>query len=137
MKYITGIHALNLPCNLETCGNWHQSAIQWDKPNIAESQFSLWGDYGIELNHKIPEHKNETFAVANTIRACLDLLYNKNFPTVQGMNDDFICNEKYDQEVFNLVYKMRHLSYWEDINNFMNKEYKLKWINYIKKQESV
>ena len=33
MKYVTGIHALNIPCNLETSGDWHMSAIQWEHPN--------------------------------------------------------------------------------------------------------
>ena len=29
MKYISGINALNLPCSLDTCGDWHTSALQW------------------------------------------------------------------------------------------------------------
>jgi len=33
MKYITGIHALNLPCSLDTCGDWHSlkmmALMQW------------------------------------------------------------------------------------------------------------
>jgi len=57
MKYITGIHALNLSCELETCGDWHQSAIQWVHPTILESIGSIFGDYGIEHNKPIPEHK--------------------------------------------------------------------------------
>ena len=88
MKYITGIHALNLPCQLETCGDWHQSAIQWAYPQMRESAGSLFGDYGIEGNHCIPEHPGETFYVANTIRACMDLLYEGNFALAQGMKDD-------------------------------------------------
>ena len=31
MEYITGIHALNLNCAIETCGDWHQSALRWEK----------------------------------------------------------------------------------------------------------
>lgn len=37
MEYISGIHALNLICNLDTCGDWHQSAIQWDNPTMFNS----------------------------------------------------------------------------------------------------
>ena len=50
MKYISLIHALNIPCHLETCGDWHASSIQWENPHILESDHSLWGDYGIEEN---------------------------------------------------------------------------------------
>ncbi len=48
MKYISGIHALNLRCSLQTCGDWHQSGIQWKMPTVRESSNSLFGDYGIE-----------------------------------------------------------------------------------------
>lgn len=129
MIYITGIHALNLPCSLETCGDWHQSGIQWDKPNFRESTTSFFQDYGIEPNHRIPEHEG-VYNVANTIRAILDLLFEKNFPTAQGMNKDFICNPKYDKEVFIYVSKMKCLDYWKEIDDFMEREYKIKWVNF-------
>lgn len=29
MKYLSGIFALNLMCNLNTFGDWHTSAIDW------------------------------------------------------------------------------------------------------------
>lgn len=137
MRYITGIHALNLPCELETCGDWHQSGIQWERPQMRESKESFFGDYGIEPDHRIPEHPGETFYVANTIRACLDLLYESNFPTAQGMNEDFICNEKYDEEVFSHVNDMRELDNWEKIDEFMKREYRMKWIKYVKVKEDV
>lgn len=132
MQYITGIHALNLPCNLDTCGDWHQSGIQWENPQMRESDGSFFGSYGLENGHKIPEHEGR-YTIANTIRALLDLLYEKNFPVAQGMNNDFICNESYDEEVFAKVYEMRNLPYWEDIRQFMCREYKLKWIDYERK----
>lgn len=131
MKYISLIHALNLPCNLETCGDWHASSIQWKKPHILESEESLWGDYGIEKNKKIPEHE-EKYNVANHIRALLDLLFIGNFTIAQGMNKDFICNDKYDNEIFDKVILMMDLPYWERIDQFMTKEYLKKWINYKK-----
>lgn len=137
MKYITGIHALNLPCELETCGDWHQSGIQWNKPQIRESDGSFFGDYGIEINHRIPEHQGETFCVANTIRACLDLLYEGNFAVAQGMNEDYICNESYDDTVFSLVYALHEHDNWGEINEFMKREYRMKWLNYLKEKDSV
>lgn len=132
MQYITGIHALNLNCNLQTCGDWHQSAIQWDHPNIAESEGSLFGDYGIEHNKHIPGH-TETYNTANHIRALLDLLQQGNFATAQGMNKDFICNDDYTYEIFNLVMKMKSLSIWNAIDGFMGKEYYSKWLYFKKK----
>ena len=118
MQYITGIHALNLPCNLETSGDWHQSAIQWSHPQLRESDVSFYGSYGLEEGHHIPEHK-DTYIVANTIRALLDLLYEQNFCIAQGMNKDFICNDYYDNEVFSKVYEMHVIPYWSKINDFM------------------
>lgn len=38
MKYITGIHALNLPCRLDgTSGDWHGADLKWDNIDICES----------------------------------------------------------------------------------------------------
>ena len=135
MKYITGIHALNLECSLLTCGDWHQSAIQWQNPNIAESEGSLFGDYGIEHNKHIPEH-TETYSVANHIRALLDLVEQGNFYIAQGMNKDYICNDYYTDEIFNLVSKMRYLNHWCEIDDFMGKEYYSKWLRF-KKEMSI
>ena len=94
MKYVSGIHALNLVCSLDTCGDWHQSAIQWDNIPMRESNGSIWGDYGIEHNRKIPEHSGQ-YNVANHIRALLDLLEDGNFTVAQGMRKDYICNDRY------------------------------------------
>lgn len=41
MKYITGVHALNIPCHLNTTGDWHMSGIQWDHPTMRDSQLSV------------------------------------------------------------------------------------------------
>lgn len=130
MLYVTEIHALNLPCSLETCGDWHTSALQWTNPHIRESEGSLFGDYGIEHNKKIPEH-TERYNVANHIRALLDLLEIGFFTVAQGMNNDFICNSKYDNEIFEKVYMMRYLPNWNEISFFMTKEYYMKWVNFL------
>lgn len=134
MKYITGIHALNLDCSLDTCGDWHQSAIQWENPNFAESKDMFFKDWGIEPDHKIPEH-DETFYVANHIRALLDLLEIGNYAVPQGMNADFICNEKYDNLVFLKIADMQALPNWKEIDAFITKEYKTKWIEYKRKNK--
>lgn len=132
MKYISLIHALNLPCQLNTSGDWHTSALQWDYPHILESNNSLWGDYGIEHDKTIPEHDSK-YNVANHIRALLDLLYEQKFTVAQGMNNDFICNAQYDLEIFKKVAMMKKLSYWNNIDLFMKKEYGKKWVYFKEK----
>lgn len=129
MKYITGIHALNIPCSLDTSGDWHASALKWEKLSMEESDGSMFGDYGIEYEKRIPKHSG-TYPVANHIRAILDLLLQENFAEAQGMNNDFICNEEYDEEIFSQVMKMQELPIWEKVDKFMGNEYKLKWLNY-------
>lgn len=132
MKYITGIHALNLNNDLDTYGDWHQSGIQWTNPQIRDTDSMFFKDYGLEYNKKIPEHE-KTYITANHIRALLDLLQEGSFSIAQGMKDDFICNDKYDEEIFNKVYLMKVLENWDEINKFMLMEYKLKWVEYLTK----
>lgn len=81
------------------------------------------------MNKNIPEH-SETYAVANHIRALLDLLEIGNFSTAQGMNKDFICNDDYTSEIFEKVSRMRILLNWLDIDRFMIREYYQKWIDF-------
>ena len=134
MKYITGIHALNLPCSLLTCGDWHSPALQWERPRFRESKHSIFGEYGIEQCSNVPEHEG-TFAVANHIRALLDLLDEGNFSVAQGMNNDYICNDDYTDEIFDKVSRMRILPHWSDIDRFMGSEYYGKWLDYKKEAE--
>lgn len=133
MLYLSGIHALNIPCSLNTCGDWHSSALQWTTLNLKESKDSLFGDYGIESNKTIPEHK-EKYNVANHIRALLDLLEDGLFSVAQGMKNDFICTDEYDIEIFDKIYCMRRLKNWSDIDRFMEKEYLMKWVSYKNKR---
>ena len=105
------------------------SALRWKDITLAESSEMFFGDYGINQGIKIPEHQ-ETYAVANHIRALLDLLQWGHFTVAQGMNKDFICNSDYDMEVFSKVISMKVLENWTEINHFMEKEYFMKWVKY-------
>ena len=129
MRYITGIHALNLPCSLLTCGDWRCSALQWKEPTFRNSESSIFGDYGIEDCSFVPENEG-TYAVANHIRALLDLLELGNYSVAQGMNQDFICNDNYTNEVFEQVTLLQSLPHWQEIDNFMGREYYGKWLDY-------
>ena len=129
MKYITGIHALNLPCNLITDGDWHCSALRWKDIMFNNTEDSFFKDYGIEYGKHIPNHE-DTFAVANHIRALLDLLEMGNFSVAQGMNKDFIGNDYYNDEILSKVASMKVLPNWLEIDQFMGKEYYGKWLSY-------
>lgn len=129
MKYITGIHALNLVCPLNTSGDWHTSALRWKDLTVADTEEMFFGSYGITVGVPIPEHIG-SYVVADHIRALLDLLQWGNFAVAQGMNDDFICNSDYDTEVFQKVWTMRGLPNWSQIDEFMGKEYRMKWVRF-------
>ena len=129
IKYLTGIHALNLPCSLETTGDWHQSALVWKDLSIRCKSESVFGDWGIEFEKSIPEC-DELFAAANHIRACLDLLESGDIIMVYGMCDDFICNDSYDRWIFEKVMLLRDCVRWLHIDNFMCREYKCKWLDF-------
>lgn len=129
MKYISGIHALNLPCSLDTCGDWHTSALQWGSLKFLESDDSIFKDYGIESCSCVPENKG-IFNIANTLRALLDLLVEGNFGIAEGAKEDFICNDRYTLEFFNKVIQLRDTYNWDKIDKFMEKEYKLQWLNF-------
>lgn len=132
MKYLTGLYALNLPCQLDTCGDWHSKSIDWSHPDIRESNNSILKDYGIEKNRKVKYLDSlEVYNVANHIRALLDMLVVGNYGYAQGMKEEYICNDKYTDEIFNHVYLLRNIDNWNEINGFMEKEYKLKWLSFI------
>ena len=130
--YLTGQQALNLPCSLETCGDWHGSALQWRRLHLRSSERSVFADYGIETGVSVPEHTKK-YNVANHIRALLDLLEEGKFSVAQGMNRDYICNDRYTQEVFGNVVRLRGLPHWDGIDRFMGREYLGKWLDYKEK----
>ena len=76
MLYITGIQALNIEDSTECCGDWHTSAQDWSKLNIADSEKSRFKDWGIEKDKHIPTHE-EHYNVTNTLRAIVDLLHDE------------------------------------------------------------
>lgn len=133
MKYITGIHALNLKCQLDTCGDWHTSALKWENISKKESNDSIWGNYGIECNRTIPFLSTTLkYNIANHIRALLDLIEEGNFAVAQGMNKDYICNDSYNKEIFDKIILLRQSKIWKEINKFMEHEYLMQWVNYIR-----
>ena len=130
MLYISGIHALNIEDSLETCGDWHTSALQWERIDLLDSDKTIFKDWGIETDKSIPEHE-ELYNVANTLRAILDLMVKGSTRYLKGFRDDFICTDRYNQEFFEKVWMLRDLPHWEDINNLMKREFMFEWDNFI------
>lgn len=129
MKYVSGIFALNMECELETDG--HYKSVAWEKMALLESRESILGDYGIEGKKEIPGHA-EKFHVANHIRAILDMLVMEQYDLAQGMKNDFIGNDEYTGEIFAQVKKLVRLPNWPQISWVMEWEYKLEWLRFSK-----
>lgn len=129
MKYISGIPALNILCSLETPGDWHAPSVNWKSLDLYESEEMFFNNYGIEKNKTIPQNIQK-YNVANHIRAILDMFQLDNFAYLKEMRNNFIETDKYDDEIFNKVYSMKVLPHWKRIDDFMEKEYMLKWISY-------
>lgn len=132
MEYVTGKHALNLECSLETTGDWHTSALKWEKIDIRESDDSVYKDYGIEEPTDIP-NRDEKMYHANHIRAILDILERGNEYEIRwliGFRDDFLCTDKYNNELFKKVIMLRENENWSYIDSLMNKEFMNLWVDY-------
>lgn len=129
MLYLTGMQALNIPCSLNTTGDWHQSRMDWEHLNLRESTNSFWGDWGIEGPKQIPGNTG-TFYVADHLRALLDMLFDKNFLDAKGLRNDYIGTDQYDDLFFRQIMKMRTLPYWPKIYACMEHEYFFKWVNF-------
>ena len=131
MLYLTGVHALNIDNSLETCGDWHASALDWSKIVLVDSEKSIFKDWGIETDKTIPDNEG-LFNVANDLRAILDLMTNKNnLGYLKGFRNDFICVDTYNELFFSKVILLKSLPHWEDINNLMKKEFMFEWDNFL------
>lgn len=131
MLYLTGIHALNIEDSLETCGDWHTSALDWGSIKLQDSNKSIFKDWGIEEGKVIPEHK-ELYNVANTLRAVLDLMIVGMTDYLKGFRNDFFCTDIYNKEFFSKVIQLKSLDNWKDIDNLMKREFMFEWDNYVK-----
>ena len=90
----------------------------------------------IEKKDKEIPFNKEKFNVANHIRALLDMIEAGYFKEAQGMNNDYICNDKYNLEIFKKVLMLKENKNFIDINKFMLKEYGKKWAEFLRKENS-
>ena len=134
MLYLSGIYALNIENTLNTCGDWHTSALDWSNIELEESTNSMFGDWGIEMNKSIPEH-TELYNVADDLRAILDLMQKEeNLGYLKGFRADFICTDEYNDIFFQKVFLLRNLKHWADINSLMEREFMFEWQNFLKER---
>ena len=133
MKYITGYKSLNLPCSLETTGDWHQSTMDWENIQYSESDNSVFGNFGIELCTVVPNHLGEEIPIANTLRAILDIMQTSQLRTLKGFRDDYLSTDKYDEIFFEKVLMLKNTPNWEQIDAMMIREFNRLWKNYKQK----
>lgn len=130
MHYITGIHALNLSCQLHTNGDWHASSLSWQKLYIKEIKDSCFDDWGIEREKDVPD-QGKQYNVANHIRAVLDLMEdNCLLDWLKGFKRDLFGTDQYDDLFFEKVWQLKNAPHWSTIDELMIQEYHLKWQSY-------
>lgn len=135
MQYISGMHALNIPSNINTTGDWHRECYDW-RPEHLDAQLRN-SDDPVFKDYRIIKNKDLNFIdgdpiynVADHIRACLDLIEEGSYGLARGMRNDYICTDEYDEEIFKEVLKLKDSDRWNEIDDFMSNEYKLKWIKW-------
>ena len=141
MKYLTGILAFQVPCELDSLGLWNMSKKSftdeslWDMRESDESRFKDWG---IEKDKIIPGRDYTLWNVANHVRAYVDMLEGKQFDKLKGLFLEAIFEPKCRQDIFMLTYgKLRHLADWSEYNRFMKDEFGNAWMSYIDSIHSV
>jgi hypothetical protein len=127
MKYLSYIPALNLVSPLETDGDWHSSAIDWPSVTFEDSDFSVFGEWGLYLG-EVPSHG--PMMVADHLRALLDMINNGYFGSAQGMRENIINNEIYSPVIFQMVWSLMGHPNWTQIDAFMGKEYLCDWLDF-------
>lgn len=130
MLYVTGEQALNCPCDLETGGDWHRGCMNWQRLDLMDTETAFYGGYGVSKRTDVPEHEGENIYVADTLRALLDMLFRGQYGLAQGAKEDFICNDSYTDEFFSKVFELRGQENWQDIDKFMEREWRLEWVRW-------
>lgn len=137
LLYISGIHALNIENSLETCGDWHCSALDWKRIELLDSEKSVFKDWGIEKGKEIPEHTG-LFNVADDLRAVLDMMvHEENLRFLKFFRDDFFGTDLYNQEFFEHVLLLKNAGHWDGINRLMQHEFMHDWYSFLCGQEGM
>lgn len=136
MKYITGVFALNiLDTDTGTPGDWHASCLDWDHPQILDTNESIFETWGVYKNERCPTDITNNI-VANNLRACADLVEHGCFEPVRGMRRDYIDDESYTEEFLSHIWELRNRPNWNAIDQFMGEEYTMSWLNWKSEHET-
>lgn len=92
MQFITGLHALQCPCTLNTPGDTRHASVDWTYPALADTETAFFGDYGVETDKEVARLSG-TRNVANHLRAVLDLLYEGKFKDLAGLFHSVLFRE--------------------------------------------
>lgn len=128
MKYITGIESLNLSCKLNTCGDWHNTLVNWNNLHFRESNDSIFGNWGIEVGREV---NGKVINVANHLRAILDLMVDGHTNYLKFFYKDFIGTDKYNKDLFDKVIMLKNRENWTEINKLMQHEFMSDWDEYV------
>ena len=134
MKYITGKYALNIPSSLHMSTDWHTGDFDWDHIQFKESEESIFGEFGIEKFKKFYAYSG-TYAVANQLRAILDLLETGKTEYLRGMRRDFFDTDEYNQLFFSKVVLLKKNENWKRINELMKNEFYKKWTDFLREND--
>ena len=91
MQYLTGRLAFAIPCKLDSCGIWNISIKEFQNPDnlkMAESDESIFKDWGIEQNKLVPGREFCSYNVANHLRAYVDMLMSGDLDQLVGIYDE-------------------------------------------------
>ena len=127
MRYVTGLHALNLGDRSATPGDWHFSAMDWSHPLELDTDSSPFGMYDVRV-HEVPTMGR--VPVAGHVSACLDLIEQGLYGSAQGMRDHFLDNPATDAPVMEHIWTLRSRDDWPGIDRFMGREYLGAWLDY-------
>lgn len=127
MRYVTGMHALNLGDRSYTPGDWHFSAMDWSRPMLLDTDTSPFGAYDIG-KQEVPGMG--VVPVAGHVRACLDLIEQGLYGSAQGMRDNFLDNPLTDKPDMDHILMLRGRKDWPGIDRFMGREYLGAWLDY-------
>ncbi len=135
MRYLSGIQALALKCDLNTSGEWNSNYFTWDKLDIRESENSVFKDYGIESAVTLPngEVLPKKLLKANHLRAILDLLEsagNYSIRLLRCFAIDFLNTDEYNQELFEKVVLLAANRNWAIIDAIMTSEFEEVWLDF-------
>ncbi|MFT8705475.1 hypothetical protein [Bifidobacterium aquikefiricola] len=133
MKYVTGLHALNLGDRTVTPGDWHFSALDWRHPFTLEADSSPFASWRIGLQD-VPGMG--IVPTADHIRACVDLIEQGHYGEAQGMREDYIDDDSFSPEIMRMIWKLRNRDEWPLIDQFMGREYQCQWLDFKQSQNT-